>query len=121
MPAQVVVPGSPFAPVSPLMPVKAKANDGFSVVPLLETTTFGVPTVASTDAVAAMTGVTPSAPSVPFVPSCPFSPCAPFKFLKEKANERANSVPPCVTVTDGTPTPLSTVAVAPVIVAFFSV
>jgi len=57
-------------------------------------------------------------PSAPSSPSLPSPPGAPFKFLKAKLKVRADSVPPRVTVTLGVPTFASTVAVAPVIVAF---
>ena len=48
----------------------------------------------------------------------PLSPLAPLRFLNAKAKVLALSVPPAVTVTDGVPVFASTVAVAPVIVAF---
>ena len=48
----------------------------------------------------------------------PVSPLSPLRFVKAKLNDRALSVPPAVTVTDGVPVVLVTLAVAPVIVAF---
>ena len=74
-----------------------------------------VPVVLSTVAVADV--IAAACPSAPSAPAAPVSPFSPFKLVKANANVRADSVPPKLTSTPGTPTLLSTVAEADVMVA----
>lgn len=64
-------PAGPCSPVSPFSPFKflnANVKAGASVVPLLVTSTLGVPVLASTVAVAVTVGVIPVSPLSPVVP-----------------------------------------------------
>ena len=63
----------------------------------------------TTDVIVSSSVVLVSVTLALFIPM-PFSPCCPFTFLKARANLGADVVPLFVTVTDGVPTLLSTVA-----------
>ena len=68
LPLVPLVPLLPFCPGWPLRFLNANANDGAAVVPPLVTVTDGVPTFASTEAVADTLGVAPVLPVSPFGP-----------------------------------------------------
>ena len=67
-PVSPLGPCGPVAPVAPLIFLNANAKDGAAVVPDLVTVTEGVPTFASTDAVALTFGVAPVSPVSPLGP-----------------------------------------------------
>src|SRR5699024_3786654 len=75
-------------PLSPFRFLNANANVGASAVPLLDTSTEGVPVLLSTDAVTLIFGVAPVSPFgpcgpvAPGEPSSPAGPCAPVSPLE---------------------------------------